>query len=87
MNNSIKFFTTYFTGMGIYGYYRGYNNLYNIKTFNTKEILVVDQIIKGLHGMVWQMNPIIQPFILYGIAKRYEKQYRNIPITQEDFEY
>ena len=37
--------------------------------------------------MFCQMNPVLQPFLLYGIAKRYEKQYRNIPLSKEDFQY
>ena len=87
MNNSLKIFSTYLLGIGLYGYHRGLNNLYNSEKFNTKENLVVDQMLQGFNGLIWYSNPFIQPYILYGIAKRCEKQYKRMEITKEDFEY
>ena len=87
MNNSIKLLSTYIIGIGLYGYHRSLNNLYNSKKFNTRENLVVDQMMDGFKGLIWYSNPFTHPYVFYGIAKRCEKKYRNMPITKEDFEY
>ena len=66
--------STYVTTMGVYGYYRGFNNLHDGKNYNIKEKLLIDRIINGLFGCLWQMNPAMQPFLIYGILRRYEKK-------------
>ena len=84
---SIKLLSMYATGMGLYGYYRGYNNLYNSNKYDKQEKLLTDKIVNGIGGMFWQLNPITQPFLLYGIIRRYEKKILNMKIDKEDYEY
>ena len=66
-----KLVSTYVTCMGMYGYYRGYNNL---------ALLLTDKIANGIGGVFWQLNPITQPFLLYGIIRRYEKRTLNVKV-------
>ncbi len=37
--------------------------------------------------MFWQLNPITQPFLLYGIIRRYEKRTLGMSFDKEDYEY
>lgn len=73
--------------MGLYGYYRGYNNIYNEKNFNKPNDLLIDRCIIGFRGLLWSLNPIIQPYVLYGIIRRFEKRNKNLPIDREDYEW
>ena len=45
-----------------------------IKSKDVLEKLLIDRIINGLFGCLWQMNPAMQPFLIYGILRRYEKK-------------
>lgn len=78
---------TYFTSMSSYGFYRGYNNLYDTKLYKTKKFLFTDRIYDSIIGGVYQINPIMQPFFLYGIIRLIEKKQRNLKITNEDYRY
>ena len=73
--------------MGLYGYYRGYNNLYNSSNFNIREPLMTDRIVNGFTSFLLNLNPVLQPFFLYGIVRRLEKRYKNLPIIKEDYLY
>lgn len=80
-----KLFCSYFTCMASYGFYRGYNNLYNTKLYNTKKYLLTDRIYDGITGSLWQVNPVIQPFLLYEIIRLIEKKSRDLEITKDDY--
>lgn len=41
----------------------------------------------GFRGLLWSLNPIIQPYVLYGIIRRFEKRNKNLPIDKEDYEW
>lgn len=77
----------YITSMGSYGFYRGYNNLYNIAEYNTKTTLITENSANGLLGTFYQLNPIYQPVFLYGIARRTEKKMLNLDINKNDYEF
>ena len=85
MSKSFRLVLTYATGMGVYGYYRGYNNLYDSNKYNTQEILLTDRIVNGLYGCIWQLNPIMQPMFMYGIIRRYEKRTLKMIIYKYDY--
>lgn len=87
MSVSKKLFQTYFISMSSYGFYRGYNNLYDNKLYNSQRFLLTDRIYDGVIGSLWQINPFIQPFILYGIFRLIEKKSRNIEIIKDDYKY
>ena len=76
----------YFSGMGAYGFYRGYNGLYK-KDFKKQDELVTNRIISGFGGMFFQSNPLMQFYNLYGIALRTEKSLKGIPLNANDYEY
>lgn len=82
---STKLIASYFTGMGVYGFYRGYNNLFRFsEDFNKQETLIVDRIVSGLFRGLQQANPAFQPYFIYKLARRSEKTLRDQPLTQED---
>lgn len=89
----------YFGTMGSYGFYRGYNGLYkdnlkkklyekqkNINHDNHNE-LYTNKFMQGIGGFLWQTNPIMFLFNLYGIVLRTEKKIRKIELTPDDYEY
>lgn len=87
MSVSKKLFQTYFVSMSSYGFYRGYNNLYNTELYNSQKYLLTDRIYDGITGSLWQINPITQPFLLYSIIRLIEKKSRNLKITKDDYNY
>jgi hypothetical protein len=86
-SNSIwrKAIVGYFSSVGVYGFYRGYNNLFASDKFNTTEILITNKILNGLNGAIWCMNPIYQPILIFGIMRRTEKVLRNMPLEKIDY--
>ena len=76
---------TYVGCVGSYGFYRGYNNLYDTDKFNTREKLVTDNVKNGLAGTLYHLNPGFQLIFLYGICARTEKMLRGIPIEKRDY--
>jgi len=84
-----KVLLTYFTAQGVYGFYRGFNNLYSKECIFTHQTsgLYVDRVGSGFASTVYHVNPWFQPFILYNGIRRVEKRLRNIEITDEDWKY
>lgn len=76
----------YFSGMGAYGFYRGYNGLYK-KDFKKQDELVTNRVVSGFGGLFFQSNPVMQFYNIYGIALRTEKHLKNLPLTADDYEY
>ena len=75
----------YFTGIGSYGFYRGYNNLFYNKNYNIPEKLLTDRIVSGFAGCIWHINPILQPVFIYGIIRRCEKKYIKEHLVEDDY--
>jgi len=86
---STKLCVTYFTGMNIYGFYRGFTNKYKSNSiFNSNSnTLYVDKTISGLLSIGYYINPLFHPIIIYYIIKRTEKQIRCFELTEDDWEY
>jgi hypothetical protein len=87
MSVSKKLFQTYFLSMTSYGFYRGYNNLYDTELYNSQKYLLTDRIYDGIKCSLWQINPLMQPLFLYGIIRLIEKKQRNLKIINEDYKY
>lgn len=83
MFSKCKFLLTYVTSMCIYGFYRGYHGLYYEE--KKERELMVEKMIDGIMGSLNQLNPLAQPYLLYGIARRTEKKLRNLEITKNDY--
>ena len=94
MNRTGKFLTSYFGAMGLYGSYRGYYNMYgensvlfnHNRKFGEPHDLLVDNVVHSLLGAFLQVNPIMQPAILYDISRRWEKYLRGQEINQKEYD-
>ena len=84
----VRILASYFSGMGVYGYYRGYNNLFSSTNYNIPKKLLVDKAVDGISGFIYQINPFYQPFIMYGVLRRLEKTYlHNEQLNADDYRY
>jgi hypothetical protein len=79
----------YFIGISSYGFYRGYNGLFTKDSYfvlkSSSDNLVVDKLVSGIFNSMLILNPLLHPFIFYGIAKRSEKRLKNITIVNDDW--
>ena len=79
-------FAWYLGVTGSYGFYRGWNNLYNRRDFGEKA-LYTDRVLHGLLGAMTQANPIFLPITLFFAARRLELCARGKELTKEDYEW
>ena len=75
----------YISMVGLYGFYRGYNNLFCNDKFETRTSLLTDRIVNGIGGVLWSVNPVYQPILMIGIMRRAEKRWRQIPLEKIDY--
>jgi hypothetical protein len=83
-----KFLIGYSGTMGTYGFYRGYNYLYQHVEFNkTQDKSLNNRMICGIGGTLYQLNPFLQPFFIYGIYHRCKKIFKNQELKAMDYEF
>jgi hypothetical protein len=80
-------FAWYLGVTGSYGFYRGWNNLYNRRDFGETQPLYTDRVMSGVCGAITQANPVLFPLTLIFAARRLEMRARGKEITKEDYEW
>ena len=81
----VKVGVGYISTVAMYGFYRGYNNLFCNDKFETRTFLITDRVVNGIGGALWSLNPVYQPILIIGIIRRMEKKWRQIPLEKIDY--
>ena len=83
MSASYRAICCYAAVNGAYGFYRGWNNLYNTPNFAEPYPLYTQRFFNGLGGVFIQQHPF---FLIFSL-QRAEKWARGMSITKEDYNF
>ena len=88
MSSSKKLVVGYFASHALYGFYRGYNNMYaKDAVLKCKSDLFVDKTVMGVVSAAIHLNPGLQPFTMIYAARRIEKNVRGIQLDDADWQF
>jgi hypothetical protein len=75
--------TLYIGTSSSYGFYRGWNHLYNWRDFKEPSPIYMDRVVTGMGGAFLQLHP----FSVFFTLRRAEKHLRGLSLTQEDYSW
>ena len=77
--------------MSAYGFYRGYNNLFDknaILHYDPETtVLVTDKVLNGMAASLYQIYPPTHILSLVAIIRRSEKKLKGMPIENDDYRW
>ncbi len=79
--NASRALALYLGTSGSYGFYRGWNHLYNWRDFKEPSPIYTDRLVAGMVGSFLQLHP----FCVFFTLRRVEKHLRGYPVTKEDY--